>query len=154
MCFRYKEDVKRLKAKLDSKEHELLLLRNDNKDKLSQSNHNQVDQAIQNVPMSKEIAVNTLEIGIQLFEKDLTVTSGHIDVDAPFKFSPTKISEQSDSIDSGLHNPPSVNFGEVGDDQISRFLNDAVSSLAVTDHNNMIKLRMDEALKTIEVERR
>ena len=40
------------------------------------------------------------------------------------------------------------------DDQINRFLDDAVSSLAANDNASMVKFRLEEAMKTVEAERR
>ena len=64
-------------------------------------------------------------------DEDLTVTSANFLVK-------TKIDEGASSIDSGLP----------ADDQITRFLNDAVS-----EQSNMLKYRLDEAIKTVEAER-
>ena len=63
--------------------------------------------------------------------EDMTVTSAN--VAAAFKV------DEDVSVDSGLN---------LTEDRMSRFLNDAVS-----EQSNMLKFRLDEALKTVEVER-
>lgn len=75
-------------------------------------------------------------------EVDLTVTS------AAFLQSPS-----AKSFDSGVQPSATSSTPITTTDRIDSFLNDAVSSLAGAETQNMLKFRLDEALKTIETER-
>ena len=123
---RLREDSKRLQMMLDSQANDLTLLRSKSftLPKMPQVTKDSFTQTnFISVKMDK--CINTENA----MNEDLTVTSAN----AVFKV------DEEVSVDSGLH---------LTEDRMTRFLNDTVS-----EQSNMLKFRLDEALKTVEVER-
>ncbi|TRY72433.1 hypothetical protein TCAL_08143 [Tigriopus californicus] len=93
---------------------------------------------------------------------DLTVTSANYMVNGPKKPIPGMRGPEVEvlspaSVDSGvpqsLESQSEKTFQDEDCNQISRFLNDAMT-LAGSEHATMLKFRLDEALKTVDAERR
>jgi len=154
---RYKEDAKRLSARLDSQLQEMAELRRETEhfrcsmvSDYPNSPSSQQENSIKNMTsMCQTVSISTADAAVATEELDLTVTSANLPACSP------------PSIDSGVNQTsfegdpgsPSANTKFMG-----QFLEDAVSSLSSPlseqQQTNALRFRLEEAMKTVEAERR
>ncbi len=150
---RYKEESRQLGSKLDSVSQELAAVNRDREQLRSQL---QQQQQVQSPTLSPgNNRVSTCDRA-----QDTADLSAITDVVCQQQ-QQAVVAEASESADSGLHQhsldarSSSVGAGELeGGDRLSRFLDDVARSSSADEQASMLKFRLDEALKTIEAERK
>ena len=153
---RYKEEAKRLASRLEAANHEVNKSRGKSEevDRLRE----RLRQELNTRPNVRSVSTNT-EAAAEAEVVDTTVTSANFlfssssGLNKPSSFSPLN-NHSGASVDSGLAaQSSSCNDEHEHHDQLSRFLDDSVSLAATSEQQNMVKFRLEEALKTVEAER-
>lgn len=151
---KYKDDLKRLSLKHEATIEELNRRQLEMPDNVSLTHkvRNYFPGGIQSktyrVQEVQTVKSSAKEIGINTDNLDLSVTSHSLD----FDLVPPTSSRHHQDDDSGVFQVKGSNFSP-SSDRMSRFLSD-VSALQSAEQSTMTSFRLEEAVKTIEAERK